>query len=450
MADAKQANQAWIDLDADIMKKSPSIPILMERKPLLVGPNIAGAYGHPVWTGTVDYGSVGLKDPRRARAEDAETPYTMTTTASGAAPRRPVPYRDFQLEYPPGALPVFVAPALLERFDYRKVFQLLMAACLVGAVLASFAIAGPWAAVLTAVAPLALGSVVLSRFDLWPAALTVLALAAALRRYWAVSAVLIGTAFAAKLWPAVLIPLVAIWIARSEGGRAAGRWLGIAAGTAAAWFLPFVILSPGGVAHSFHAQFARPLQLESLGASLLITWHHVIGTPLFVESSYGSQNLIGPGTHAMAIVTSVVGVLALAAIYVAFARRHVGGRRSPALRRRRGRGHARVRQGLLAAVPHLAVPLVPLVRGRRGSGRARSSSGARADTAVVPGEVLAARELPCARPVAGAARAQPRGRRARGRAPARARARRARGTSRPRRSARARTGTDRVTTRRGG
>ena len=30
-----------------------------------------------------------------------------------------VPYRDFALEYPPGALPLFVAPSLLERYDYR-------------------------------------------------------------------------------------------------------------------------------------------------------------------------------------------------------------------------------------------------------------------------------------------------------------------------------------------
>ena len=316
-----------------------------------------------------------------------------------------MPYRDFQLEYPPGALPVFIAPALLERFDYRTVFQLLMAACLVGAVLA-FAIAGPWAAVLTAVAPLALGSVVLSRFDLWPAALTVLALAAALRRYWAVSAVVIGTAFAAKLWPAVLIPLVAIWIARREGGRAAARWLGIAAGTSAAWFLPFVLLSPGGVAHSFHAQFARPLQIESLGASLLITWHHVIGTPLYVESSYGSQNLIGPGTHAIAIVTSVVGVLALAAIYVAFAR-----------------GTSEVGDLLRYAVAAVAVtlafgkvfspqfliwliPLVPLVRGRRGLWATSLFFTALVLTQLWFPEVLAACEPLCARPVAGAARAQ--------------------------------------------
>ncbi len=232
-----------------------------------------------------------------------------------------VPYRDFELEYPPGALPVFVAPALVGGFDYPRVFQALMAACLAAAVFAAFLIAGTKASVLTAVAPLALGSVVLSRFDLWPAALTALALAAAVRQRWALSAMLIGTAFAAKLWPAVLVPIVAVWIARSEGGRAAGRWLAMAAGTAAAWFLPFIILSPRGVAHSFHVQFARPLQLESLGAAVLIARHHLTGARLFVETSYGSQNVIGPGAHTAAIVTSVVGVFALAAVYVAFARR---------------------------------------------------------------------------------------------------------------------------------
>jgi peptide/nickel transport system substrate-binding protein len=67
MADAAQANKAWTDLDAEIMKKSPSVPLLLERKPLLVGPNIAGAFGHPVWTGTVDYATVGLKDPSKSQ-----------------------------------------------------------------------------------------------------------------------------------------------------------------------------------------------------------------------------------------------------------------------------------------------------------------------------------------------------------------------------------------------
>ncbi|MFD3548756.1 ABC transporter substrate-binding protein [Streptomyces sp. NPDC058655] len=67
MSDAAEANRAWIDLDADLMKKSPAVPILLERKPQLVGPNIAGAFGHPVWTGTIDYAAIGLKDPSKGR-----------------------------------------------------------------------------------------------------------------------------------------------------------------------------------------------------------------------------------------------------------------------------------------------------------------------------------------------------------------------------------------------
>ena len=276
-----------------------------------------------------------------------------------------VPYRDFTLEYPPAALPVFVAPALLERYDYNRVFQVLMALCDLGAVLAVWLLAGRRAAAIAAVAPLALGSVVLSRFDFWPTALAALGLAALLRGRSTTSALLLGTAFAAKLWPAALAPLVVIWLARTRGPRAAAQWAAAAVATAAAWFLPFVALSPAGVGHAFHAQFARPLQLESLAGSLLIAAHEAAGTTLHVTSSFGSQNLSGPGTHAAAVATTIAGAVSLAAVWALFARGPATEERFVAFAA--GAVVALVAFGKVFSPQFLIwlIPLVPLVRGRR-------------------------------------------------------------------------------------
>ncbi|MCX4966670.1 ABC transporter substrate-binding protein [Streptomyces sp. NBC_00654] len=67
MPDAAAANKAWAELDTVIQSKSPAVPLLWERKPLLVGDNIAGAFGHPSWTGQFDFAVIGLKDPSRSQ-----------------------------------------------------------------------------------------------------------------------------------------------------------------------------------------------------------------------------------------------------------------------------------------------------------------------------------------------------------------------------------------------
>ncbi len=95
-----------------------------------------------------------------------------------------VPYRDFSVEYPPGALPMFALPGFAEpgrdqdvSDGFRRAFELLMWTCGAAALLAMAstlrAVGAPparlWGALtFAALAPLALGSVVLSRFDLWP------------------------------------------------------------------------------------------------------------------------------------------------------------------------------------------------------------------------------------------------------------------------------------------
>ena len=58
--------------------------------------------------------------------------------------------------------------------------------------------------------------------------------------------------------------------------------LGVCCAVVALVFLPFVALSPGGVVWSLRRQLDRPLQIESLGAAVLIALHHAVGMPLGV------------------------------------------------------------------------------------------------------------------------------------------------------------------------
>ena len=263
-----------------------------------------------------------------------------------------VPYRDFAVEYPPGALPPFVAAAPFG--DYAGAFAWVMAACGVALVLVVARIR-PAAAYFVALSPVLAGSLILSRFDLWPALLTAAAVAALLAERHRLGWALLGAAVAAKLWPLVLVPLALMWSVRRGRGRAAL----VGAAVVAAVFLPFVVLAPHGVWASLHGQASRPLQIESLGAALFTTFGHPR-----VISSHGSQNIAGHGGVAAAFALAQGAVLL--ALWIAFARGPATARRF--LRYAAASVCAFIAFGKVLSPQFLLwlVPLVPLVRGRRG------------------------------------------------------------------------------------
>jgi len=293
-----------------------------------------------------------------------------------------IPYRDFTLEYPPGALPMFALPGLAEPGEgqdvspgFRRTFETLMWLC-GAASLAAMAVvlavlrrrpAAVWSALgFAALAPLALGSVYLSRFDLWPAALAVAGIAALVAGRLRVGHAVLGLGAAAKLYPGVLIPLALAYAWKRAGRREALVCLALAVGVPLLIFLPFVILSPGGVWHSFSVQLTRPLQVESIGAALLLAAHHAFGVDVTGETSHGSQNLAGNGADALAIGASIVQLAVLLWIFVAFARG--SGSRESLVRYSAAAVCAFVALGKVLSPQFLIwlVPLVPLVRGRRG------------------------------------------------------------------------------------
>jgi hypothetical protein len=288
-----------------------------------------------------------------------------------------VPYRDFALEYPPGALPVFVIPALGDAGSetFRVRFEALMAffgeAMIVCVALALLALGVGTTRFVGALgfvslAPLALGPVVLSRFDLWPTALTAAALAALVSGRLRLGHVALGAAVAAKLYPAVLAPIAVAYVWRREGRREALLCAAAMAAVVALAFAPFLVLAPGGLWHSLWDQASRPLQIESLGAGFLLVAHHVFGNELTVESSHGSQNLVGTAPDVLAAAQSFLQVAALLTVWVLFARGSA--RRDRLVLASAAALVAFVAFGKVLSPQYLIwlIPVVPLVRGRHG------------------------------------------------------------------------------------
>jgi hypothetical protein len=290
-----------------------------------------------------------------------------------------VPYRDFRLEYPPGALPAFVVPSLLAdegaEADFRIAFETLMwisgALCLLGVVLTLRALEAPptrlFAATgFVALAPLALGSVFLSRFDLWPAALTALALAALVSGRELLGLGLLGLGTAAKVYPALLAPLGFVYLWRRRGRRQALIGAGVFAAVIAVVIVPFALLSPEGVWAAVTRQASRGLQIESLGSAVLLVAHHAGGASIEMRSSAGSQNLVGTAPDVLAVVHTTLQAAAVVGVWIAFARGPVD--RERLLRAAALVVCAFVALGKVVSPQFLIwlIPLVPLVRGRRG------------------------------------------------------------------------------------
>jgi len=243
-----------------------------------------------------------------------------------------VPYRDFFMEYPPGALAVFLPPAAFGSSHYIDAFKCLMALCgvatlfLVATLLVRLGVSATrlWAGVLVfALSPLALGPISLNTYDAWPALLTVAALFLLLAGRDVAAFALLGAAFAAKVYPVVLIPPAAIFVWRLRGRALALRGLAAFVAVAVLFLVPFVVLAPHGLAESFRAQAARSLQVESLAGSLLAAADRtgVYSATVVHRTGHAiSYDLVGSLPETLAVLSSIAQALAVITVAWLFLR----------------------------------------------------------------------------------------------------------------------------------
>ena len=230
------------------------------------------------------------------------------------------------MEYPPGALVVFLPPSAFGSSHYNAMFKCLMALCgvvtllLLGWLLVRLGVSTTrlWVALLIfALSPLALGPISLNTYDAWPALLTLAALALLLAGRDVAAFALLGAAFAAKVYPVVLVPPAAIFVWRTRGRELALRALAAFVAVAALFVLPFLVLAPHGLAQSFRAQAARSLQVESLGGSLLAVADRLGLYSATVVHRTGraiSYDLVGSLPETLAVVSSIAQALAVVAV----------------------------------------------------------------------------------------------------------------------------------------
>ncbi len=223
-----------------------------------------------------------------------------------------VPYRDLSLEYPPGALAAIVPPALGTPSEHTFAVRFEFAMLGLFAALILLLARRPRAAFVIAFAPLLLGPVVVKRFDVLPALLTLIALQLAISRRYAWAGAALGLGTAVKLYPVLLLPLVVIAAGRRVGARAVGAFVV----ACAVVVLPFLVLSPHGVIESVRAQAGRHLQIETPLASLALLAHSLGVVKVGVVSEAHTYGLGGSSGALLAVLTTIVFLASLVVIWL--------------------------------------------------------------------------------------------------------------------------------------
>ena len=254
--------------------------------------------------------SAGLPPDLREGSNDL----SIYRQAGEALLRGEIPYRDFFIEYPPGSLLVFAAPALFstDELGYITLFSsemaLALAATLVLTALAARRLRGFWAWVVPALtfsaAAIMLYPVAATRYDAVVALTLALATFCATLggRYLALAYASLGLGAATKLVPALAtVPLA---LAR----RGAARGYAIFFGVLAVFFAPALLLGGGGFLQNLAYHANRGLQVESLTASVLMK----LGWVNEVAFTYGAFEVRGRGVEfARSLSLPITGALLL-------------------------------------------------------------------------------------------------------------------------------------------
>ena len=230
-------------------------------------------------------------------------------------------FHTLPLEYPPLSVLVFSLSVLPPIGDFVSVYAYWVAALFLAGYFAFRRFSGKHKATIYAVY-LLLGATgaLLGRYDLFPALLTVAAFWSASRRRFMLAYLFLAAGALLKIYPLALVPILMIEHRRYLVTQDRDWRMPVAQGVAAVGSLVAVSFAIGFLVEgwdslsTFYYAAARPLQVESMGASLL--WFgSFLGFPAVTIHGWSSYNLTGPLDRGIIALISFAGVAGLGLVY---------------------------------------------------------------------------------------------------------------------------------------
>ena len=216
-----------------------------------------------------------------------------------------VPFRDFASEYPPLSLLPMTLPHLWPDVDQGGFFALLNAENgIVASVLGltvlwlarrSWSSRGDaralatWALLIVLMAPVAAW-----RFDLAASLLMMVGVVAAVGHRPGLAGVALGLGALTKIFPLVVLPILAIRCLADGDKRAAVRLIAACGMTMALGMLPFLVAAGPGSLSFVDYQVVRGLQVESTGGGLLLLAHLLGPVPVSIGFLHQSFEVASP------------------------------------------------------------------------------------------------------------------------------------------------------------
>lgn len=239
-----------------------------------------------------------------------------------------IPYSDFAAEYPPFAMLLILVPRFFswDPLSYQVAFSVLMFLFMLAGAYFVYRICEnytdrPGRCVdVYLLFSLILIDFVLDRYDATPMVMALAALYLLLKGKEDLGWILLALAAMTKLYPALLAPVVMIWMIRRGRTRDAVRGLAICAIVCVVCMLPFIIADPG-TAFSFLTYYAeRGLQTESVAASFVMVLSELGLTEITYMFEYGSDNIYGALPELLEDVMMPLLAIVLLAVYAVFYR----------------------------------------------------------------------------------------------------------------------------------